>query len=703
MTGPILVGRTRDRRYTARIGSNGEAAMIDRSGWMALASCLALIAWPGPMASAQLAPPMIRGSRPLGASPGESVALEVRGSDVRDGAWVRFDDPRVRVEGIDLDKAEGNGIRTFKARVTVPAATGPLTFRVVTDGGVSDPGRILVGRSIPSTPEVEPNDRLRKPQVVTGPVAVEGSISPGDDVDVFAVEMKAGETLVAEAIAARAGSRLDAWVTIFSPDGRELAADDDRFGRDAAAWATVPSTGLHLVAIQDANGRSRDNAIEQKMTRPYRLEIGRIPLVASAYPLGARRGRGIDLRLIGANLPPGRLDVPPDAAEGDLVATLRGPLGDSNALTLRVGDAVEFVESEPNDDAKSAPTVAVPAAINGTFGAPGAGGADVDVFRLKAAPGREGDYAITVHAARLGSAADPVLALADAKGEDTKADRIVRRVDSGDGLLISVRDSFGRGGDRFLYRIEVEPVGRSVTITADLANRTVPRSGVLAVPVTVDRRGFDGPVTVLAGPLPAGVAAAPITIPPGETGGILFVAASDGAPDGPFPFLLTARDIPAPANFAFRERGPIDEVPREGDPKKGPRETTVDTDRPILAVTGRAPIGLTPPTGPVVVPPGGQVELRFALERRPGGEKKPLKVRLQAAGKALELFEPAKDIDVAADAGSASIVLKAKADAAPRSVTLSARAWFDGSPDVLGVDSPGFSVVVPAKADVTRP
>ena len=37
------------------------------------------------------------------------------------------------------------------------------------------------------------------------PAGIEGEISQGDDVDVFAVEMKAGETLVAEAIAARAG------------------------------------------------------------------------------------------------------------------------------------------------------------------------------------------------------------------------------------------------------------------------------------------------------------------------------------------------------------------------------------------------------------------------------------------------------------------------------------------------------------------
>ena len=385
---------------------------------------LGLFLWAGPVALGQIAPPMLRSSRPLGAAPGESVALEVKVSEVRDGATLRFDDPKVRVDGLELDKAEGKAERTLKARVTVPAeiGLGPLGFRVVTDGGVSNPGRLVVGRSIPMIRESEPNDRLRWPQVIAIPSAVEGSMANGDDVDVFAVDMKAGETLAAEAIAARAGSRLDAWVAILSADGRELASDDDLFGRDAAAWATIPTAGRYLVTIQDANGRGRDGGIEQKMTRPYRLEIGRFPVVASHFPAGARRGQGTALRLVGANLPEGeavRFDPPIDAPEGDHHFTIETPTGTSNPLTLRVGDAPEFVATEP-DDLRTASTIVVPAAINGTFAAPDASGGDVDVFRLKATPGFEGEYAISVLAARVGSPADPVLAVLDAKGESRK-------------------------------------------------------------------------------------------------------------------------------------------------------------------------------------------------------------------------------------------------------------------------------------------
>ena len=131
-----------------------------RLALIALASSSGL----GPTATAQVAPPMIRASKPLGVAPGGSVTLEVKLSEARDGATLRFDDPRVRVEGpAELGKADGNGQRTLKARVVVPEGIGPgpIGFRVVTDGGVSNPGHLLPGRPIPPVAEAEPNDRLR--------------------------------------------------------------------------------------------------------------------------------------------------------------------------------------------------------------------------------------------------------------------------------------------------------------------------------------------------------------------------------------------------------------------------------------------------------------------------------------------------------------------------------------------------------------
>ncbi|WP_435008206.1 hypothetical protein P12x_005482 [Tundrisphaera lichenicola] len=660
-------------------------------------------------AIAQIAPPMIRSTRPIGAAPGETVTLEGKASEVRDGATLRFDDPTITFEGLEIGKAEGNGLQTIKVRVTVPMKPGPFGFRIATDGGISNPGQVLVGRPIPTVAEVEPNDRLRQPQAVSIPSAIEGTVSSGDDVDVFAVEMQAGETLVAEAVAARAGSKLDAWVAILSADGRELAADDDRFGRDAAAWSTVPTSGRYLVTIQDANGRHRDGGIESKMTRPYRLEVGRFPIIDAPFPAGAKRGRSVPIRLLGANLPEGseaRFDPPPDAIEGDHPFTITTPLGTSNALAMRVGGSDEVGEIEPNEDIETSTTITVPASINGTFGTPDASGPDLDIFRLKAGAGRAGDYAISVLAARVGSPGDPILTVLDPKGEPQGEDddklgrdaRIERPIESNEGILISVRDYFGRGGDRFVYRIEVEPVLRNLAVSADLGHRTVPRSGSLAVPITVERNGFAGPVTILAGDLPEGILARPLTIGPDDSGGLLVFSASTDAAMGAFPIRLTARDIPAPAAFSYRERGAIDEVPRENDPIKGPHETVVDVTSPLLAVADRSSIGLIPPEGPIVVTPGGSADLKFAIDRRDVAGKKPLSVRLLASGKALEGFEPVKDLDVKVEENVAAFTLKAKVDAKPRSVTIAARARIEGTPEGLGADSSPVILVVPDRA-----
>ncbi len=111
---------------------------------MSIALAASLLAASSLDATAQLAPPMVRGSKPIGAGAGDRVALEVQGSDFREGASLRFEDPRVTFEGVELGKGEGNGLRTLKAWVTVPAKIepGPLRFRVVGEGGVSNPGPV---------------------------------------------------------------------------------------------------------------------------------------------------------------------------------------------------------------------------------------------------------------------------------------------------------------------------------------------------------------------------------------------------------------------------------------------------------------------------------------------------------------------------------------------------------------------------------
>ena len=652
---------------------------------------------------AQLTPPTLRTPRPVGVSPGEAAEVQFRGGDLDGATAIVFDDPRVKAEGLSGGKDQ------LKAKVTVPKDTpsGPLTFRAVTPRGISAPARLWAGRALPIKAEIEPNNGFAKAQAVPIPVAIDGEVNDGNEVDVFAVELQAGETLVAEVVAGRVGSGLDALVMIFGPDGRELAFDDDRFGPDAAAWATAPKAGRYFVQVQDANGRNPDAKFEQGKTREYRLELGRLPLVASADPGGVRRGTATEIKLLGANLPGNsalRVDLPADAPLGDRPL----PLDGANAWNLRVGDGPEAAEAEPNDEIEQAQGVTVPATVHGTFGK--GSEADVDLYRLKAGPGREGDYVITAFAARIGSPADPILAALDDKGATRAEDddalgrdaRLGLRLDSAGGALLAIRERFGRGGERFHYRIEIERAGGRLAITADAGARTLPRDGGLAIPLTIDRRDVDGAWTVTAEGLPPGVAAEPVAPPAGAKGALLMLTASGDAPLGPFPLRLVARPADdkarpeTPVAVGFQEFHPPRVIPgQDGGPKPAP--PAPDIPLMTLAVAERAPLGVAIEPRELTLTPGGQVEIKVYFDRRGDAARKPIKLRLLAGAGAFDGLDVPNEVAVAADAGSATVTLKAKPDAAPRRLPLTVRAHFDGIPEPLGVTAAPATLIVPER------
>ena len=127
--------------------------------------------------------------------------------------------------------------------------------------------------------EQEPNDEPADATAVTSPVTVNGWLGALEDVDVFRVHARAGEDLVAKITATPIGSNVDTVVTFLGLDGATLAANDD-FGptRDSLAVYRPAADGDVLVRVTDANpsgGRHH-----------YRLTLGVVPVVTSAFPLG---------------------------------------------------------------------------------------------------------------------------------------------------------------------------------------------------------------------------------------------------------------------------------------------------------------------------------------------------------------------------------------------------------------------------------
>ena len=80
-----------------------------------------------------------------------------------------------------------------------------------------------------------------------------GAIQVPRDVDVFRFAGRRGQRIVAEVLAARLGSPLDASLTLYDAAGRILAnADDSRGSADPVLEMALPRDGVYFLAVNDA-------------------------------------------------------------------------------------------------------------------------------------------------------------------------------------------------------------------------------------------------------------------------------------------------------------------------------------------------------------------------------------------------------------------------------------------------------------------
>ena len=85
-------------------------------------------------------------------------------------------------------------------------------------------------------------------------MTVNGWLGREGDVDTYRVHARAGRDLVVSIVAAPLGSMTDTTVSVLSPDGHELASNDD-FRDSATRWSCTgrQQTAPLLVRVTDAN------------------------------------------------------------------------------------------------------------------------------------------------------------------------------------------------------------------------------------------------------------------------------------------------------------------------------------------------------------------------------------------------------------------------------------------------------------------
>ncbi len=167
------------------------------------------------------------------------------------------------VEFVGIGLATGSEkLESVTRDVAFPANADAATidYSVQTEWGNAAPVKLLVS----DVPE------LVKPatgeSVLSAPGAVTGAIEQRFGSDQHSVMLTKGQTWEIAAQARRLNSPLDLELTVFGPDGKQVATNDDAPGStDAEIALTVPADGLYKIVVADRSGKSGSRAANYRL------------------------------------------------------------------------------------------------------------------------------------------------------------------------------------------------------------------------------------------------------------------------------------------------------------------------------------------------------------------------------------------------------------------------------------------------------
>ncbi len=273
---------------------------------------------------------------------------------------------------------EGANLPASQADVVIPKdAIGRISYHVDRDGVQSNPLPMAVGEH----PEItEPESPTDKPLPVTPPVTINGRIVEPGELDRYAFEAKAGETVVLDILARRLDSPLDAALTLRDPNGRVVAANDDTIDprqpllthqADPHVLLKIPTTGTYTVEVRDAQRRGgRDQSYRLTIAPPepdfalrmtpdnLRMSAGETAMLTvnvlrmDGFPAPIAlevQGLPPGFSSSAATIPAGQdqvsltITAPADAALGVHAPTIRGTAKADDREVVRQAEAAESV------------------------------------------------------------------------------------------------------------------------------------------------------------------------------------------------------------------------------------------------------------------------------------------------------------------------------------------------------------------------
>jgi hypothetical protein len=276
-------------------------------------------------------------------------------------------------------------------------------------------------------------------------------------------------------------------------------------GLDARVEVAFPRAGDYYIVV-------RDSRFSTQTTNFYRLKVGNYSYPREVFPLGGKRGE-----LVEASLGPAKINVDLRNAS-PTVRQVFVNLPGSPALPMpfAVGD-----DPEVSGPAADVP-ISAPVTINGRLAKTG----QVDRYTLRVPPSRAMTFriqarelgtsklmaVITVRNEKgdvLGRSGDEPLAedLFNVNQSRTAGDPILR-LQTPEGVnqvIVTVEDLALRGGPDYAYRLNVQPVAQDFRLILNSAFVNVPAEGSVAVPVTVQRQGFDDDIQLRIANAPKGL------------------------------------------------------------------------------------------------------------------------------------------------------------------------------------------------------
>jgi hypothetical protein len=473
-------------------------------------------------ASSLSAQPVITELQPRGAQKGKPFTLTLAGRNLGEGVKIRSTMPAsftlltpeqpAPVPGGPM-QPEGR-YATFLVEPTAQLGVGVYPIRVVTGEGISNIQLFTVG-AFPELAEDESrvgglpntNDSMEEAQPLPQPPFTLNGTLRGPERDMFRLSAKAGEKRVIEVEARRCGSAIDPLIEILDAGGRVIAGSEDAplLGLDARVDVAFPRAGDYYIVV-------RDSRFSTQTANFYRLKVGSYSYPREVFPLGGRRGElvdtslgpekiTVDLRNTGSNVHQVFVNMP-----GSPALPVPFAVGDDPEVSAPVGDAA----------------INSPVTINARL----ANAGQVDRYTLRVPPSgamtfriqaRELETSklmavITVRDEKgriLGRSGDEPLAedLYNVNQSRTASDPILRLLTPAgvNQVTVTVEDLALRGGPEYAYRLNVRPVAQDFRVILNSAFVNVPAEGSVAVPVTVQRQGFEDEIQLRVANPPKGL------------------------------------------------------------------------------------------------------------------------------------------------------------------------------------------------------